>query len=116
MYDECCPVKTKQRSVKFRKQWMTPALLRSCKTKDNLFKKYQTFPTTENKVLKYNAYKNLFTSLKRKAEKNYLSNKLDQAKNNLKETWRIIKDVINKKTTDFSFTDSFKYENRYYHY
>ena len=50
MYDECCPVKTKQRSVKFRKQWMIPALLRSCKTKDNLFKKYQTFPTTENGV------------------------------------------------------------------
>jgi hypothetical protein len=110
MYDDCCPVKTKQRNVKFRKQWMTPALLRSCKTKDNLFKKYQTSPTTENRV-KYNAYKNLFTSLKRKAEKNYLSNKLEQAKNNLKETWRIIKDVINKKTTDFSFPDSFKYEN-----
>ena len=43
MYDECCPVKIKQRSVKFRKQWMTPALLRSCKTKDNLFKNTKHF-------------------------------------------------------------------------
>ena len=28
MYDECCPVQTKQRSVKFRKEWMTPCWLR----------------------------------------------------------------------------------------
>jgi len=39
-YDECCPVKTRRKRTDFRQKWMTPALLKSCKTKDKLYKKY----------------------------------------------------------------------------
>ena len=90
---------------------MTPALLKSSETKDKLFKRYQKSPTVENKR-SYCAYKNLSTTLRRKAEKIYLNNKLELAKNNLKETWKIIKNVINKKTNDNFFPDSFKYGDK----
>ena len=89
-----------------RKPWTTPALLKSTKTKDKLYKRYQICPTTENKR-DYCAYKNIFTTLKRKAEKIYLATKFEQANGNLKETWKIIKDVINIKQTDSLITDFF---------
>ena len=57
-------------------------------------------------------YKNLFTTLKRKAEKNHFENKFEQAKGNLKETCKIIKDAINNKQAHSSFPDSFEYENK----
>ena len=111
IYDECCPIKIRNVKNNFRKPWMTPALLKSTKTKDKLYKRYQKCPTTETKR-DYCAYKNIFTTLKRKAEKNYLATKFEQANGNLKETWKIIKDVINKKQTDSLITDSFKFENK----
>jgi len=90
---------------------MTPALLKSTKTKDKLFKKFQKFPTAENK-LKYCKYKNVFTELRRRSEKEFFHHKFELARGNLKETWKIIKDVVNKKQNDFSIPDSFKYESR----
>ena len=111
IYDECCPVRIKTVKNNFRKHWMTPALLKSTKTKDKLYKRYQRFPTAENKK-NYCTFKNIFTSLKRRAEKIYLDNKFEQAKGNLKETWKIIKDVINKKQTKFSPADYFKLEDK----
>ena len=109
--DECCPVQTKHKKAKFRKQWMTSALSKSSETIDKLFKRYQKSPTVENKR-SYCAYKNLFTTLRRTAEKIYLNNKLDLAKNNLKETWKTIKNVINKKPNDNLFPDSFEYGDK----
>ena len=111
IYDECCPMKIRNVKNNFRKPWMTPALLKSTKTKDKLYKRYQKSPTDKNKR-DYCAYKNIFTTLKRKAEKNYLAAKFEQAKSDLRETWKIIKDVINKKPTDSLITDSFKFENK----
>ena len=81
---------------------MTPALLKSTKVKDKLFKKFQKFSTAENK-LHYCKYKNIFTSVKQRAEKEYLHVKLEQAKGNLRGTWKIIKSVINKKQNDSSY-------------
>ena len=63
---------------------MTPGLLKSRKTKEKLFKKFQMTPTREIKQ-RYCRYKNKFTALKRAAEKNYYCNQLEQAKNNLRE-------------------------------
>ena len=68
--------------------------VKSCKTKDKLYKKYQQFPTSENKQ-SYCAYKNQYTAIKRKAEKSYFQNKLDQTKGDLRKTWQVIKDAIN---------------------
>ena len=67
-------------------------------------------PTMENKH-KYCRYKNKFTALKRTAGKNYYCNQLEQAKNILRETWKIIKNVINKNKNHVAFSESIKYNN-----
>ena len=47
---------------------------------------------------KYKTYKNELTSLLRTAEKEYYSKLLTDAKGNIKNTWKILNAVINKKT------------------
>ena len=111
IFDECCLVKIKIIKNNFKKSWMTPALFKSSKTKDKLFKNYQKNPNADNKH-KYNSYNNLFTTIKRKAQKFYLNNKFENAKGNLKETWKIIKEVINNNKNNLVMTDSFKFENK----
>ena len=59
--NESCPVQSRKNVAK--KNWMTPALLKSRRTKEKLFKKYQETPTNENKQ-NYCQYKNKFTCLK----------------------------------------------------
>ena len=111
IFDECCPVRIKKIKHHFRKQWMTPALLKSSQIKDKLYKKFQKNPTAGNK-LNYNSYKNIFTKLRRAAEKDHLHNKFERAQGNLKETWKIIKEVINKKQQHLSTSDSFKHNGK----
>ena len=90
---------------------MTPALLKSRRTKERLFKIFQETPSTENKI-KYCSYKNKFTALKRKAEKEYYSNELELARNNLRETWRIIKNIMNSSENPVALPDTFKYKDK----
>ena len=53
--------------------------LKSTKTKDKLYKRYQK-STTDKNERDYCAYKNVFTTPERKAEKNFLAAKFEQAK------------------------------------
>ena len=41
-----------------------------------------------------------------------MNNKFENAKGNLKETWKIIKEVINNNKNNLVMTDSFKFENK----
>ena len=45
----------------------------------------------------YKTYKNKLTSILRYCEKQYYSDLLKINKNNMKETWKIINDLVNKK-------------------
>ena len=49
MYDECCPTLHKDKKKLVKNIWMTPGLLKSRKTKEKLFKRFQMTPTRENK-------------------------------------------------------------------
>ena len=110
LYEECCPMQNKARKYTIKKSWMTPALMKSRRTKEKLFKKYQENPTAKNKQ-DYCLYKNKFTTLKRQSEKQYYGEKLEQAKSNLRETWKIIKNVMNKNQTVTVPQDSFRYKD-----
>ena len=98
IFDKCCPKIIRKTCVGTKKPWMSPALMKSRRTKEKLYKKYITSPTPQNKAI-YNAYKNKFTQIKRVSEKNYYSNKLQLSKNNLKSTWKIIKEALNKRNS-----------------
>ena len=46
--------------------------------------------------MKYKAYKNKLTSILRNCEKNYYINLLEQDKNSVKGTWKILNTIIRK--------------------
>ncbi|MFZ2538897.1 MAG: reverse transcriptase family protein, partial [Oscillospiraceae bacterium] len=110
LYDKAFPKITVKTKTHAKKNWMTPALLKSCHIKEKLYKKYLNSPTIENK-LKYNTYKNKFTHIRRLTEKNYFCNKLLLSKNNLKDTWKVIREALNKNTPFSSIPKTFKYSN-----
>ena len=74
---------------------ITKGLRRSPKRKQKL---YENFPNKRNKTSeeRYNTYKTLFETLKKISKKSYYSNLIDKYKNNVKNTWGVIKEIIGK--------------------
>ena len=104
-----CPIL--KSNSKFKKSpWMTSALIKSAKTKNKLYYHYLKTPNDVNKT-KYIKYKNYFTRLKREAEKKYITNKLEQNKNNIKKTWNLIKLSINNTNYKKTLPKIFKSSN-----
>lgn len=95
IFDETFPVIAKNSSSKFKKPWMSPALLKSVKTKSKLYKKYLKDPTYENKK-SYNTYNNKFKTIMKKAEKLYYSNKLLNCNDSNSKIWKCINNILNK--------------------
>jgi len=95
LYDLYFPLITKKaRIYKTKiKPWISPSLLKSCKTKNKLYKKYLKSKANKDLII-YKNYKNKLTGILRNCEKQYYSNLLEQHKSNLKETWKIIKELL----------------------
>lgn len=87
--------KVNKRYRKLRKPWMSLGLSTSCKKKSNLYYKYIKNPT-EYRSTKYKVYRNKLNHLIHEAKKNYFSTQLELAKNDLKQTWNVIKLALNK--------------------
>jgi arsenate reductase-like glutaredoxin family protein len=69
-----------------------------------LYKKYLNNKSADL-LEKYKRYKNKLISILRFAEKNYFSNKLLEAKNNLSKTWRVINNITNRTTSTKSINE-----------
>ena len=64
IYNKCFPlVKYTRGPARFDKDWMTPNLMKCCKKKNALYKKYLKSPTVANKE-KFTVYRNRFKSMK----------------------------------------------------
>jgi len=103
LYNKNYPLTTKKaRIYKTKlKPWMSPSLIKSCKTKNKLYKIY--LQSKSNIALdKYKQYKNKLTNILRKCEKSYYTNMLELHKNNLRETWKLLKTVLNHHTTNYT--------------
>ena len=99
LHNKCFPLtKVKVNPIKDSKLWITSTLLNSIKRKNNLYKQYLN-NKSDITLGKYKKYKNKLTSILRLAEKNYFSNKLLEAKNNLSQTWQIINNITNRTTS-----------------
>ena len=79
-----------------RKTWLTAGLKQSIKLKNKLYFKSKKYPTSVN-IHNYKVYRNKLNSLLRKTERDHYDVLFTQNKNNLKKSWSIIKEVINKK-------------------
>ena len=61
---------------------------------------------------RYKLYKNKLNYLIRIAKRNYYDSKFIMATNNLKETWKLINEVINKRKSKLSLPQSFNSNGR----
>ena len=62
-----------------------------------MYRKSKAKPTKDN-LDKYKNYKNLYNSLLRKAEKQYIHNLFESHKNDCKKIWGLINDTIGRKS------------------
>ena len=80
-----------------RKPWLFEGLKEGIKQKNELYLKYNRIRSVANEI-QYKTYRNKLNSILKFAEKKYHSDLLDESKHNIKKTWQIIKNIINKNT------------------
>ncbi len=98
-------LKTNKKYLK-KEIWMTEGLLKSLRTKSNLFTKKLKQPSEFN-IEYYKSYSNKYNRLRREMKKLYYKKILEVNKNNMKNTWKILKDVIGKTNNKSNFPQSF---------
>ena len=101
MYNSSFPIKSFKLGYKTRKTWLSEGMKKSIKNKNRLYRRQKTSGNPEHE-LAYKSYRNKLNSLLLTAEKNHYENLMDQHKNNLKKTWSILKEVINKRKSSSS--------------
>ena len=97
LYDECIPLKkcTSKRKRDPKLPWITKGLLKSINHKNKLYKEYVQCPSN-NKKQKFKTYRNKLHGLIRKAKRLYYFKKFEQVKNNMRQTWKTINNVIGR--------------------
>ena len=80
------------------KLWLTQGLKDAIKKKSKLYRNYLKLKTVNNENI-YKLYRNKLNHILKCAEKKYHSNLLDSNKDNIKKTWQIMKNIINKNKT-----------------
>ena len=101
IYNSCFPIKNIKSSYKYRKPWLSEGLRKSIKYKNKLYRVKMRSNSPEA-ALKYNMYRNKLHSLLRAVERDHFDQLLNSYKNNLKKSWMVIKELINKKKSSRS--------------
>ena len=97
-YDKNIPIgKVKNKRNKPKSPWITKGLLKSIKTRNRLYKIHIRNPNDTN-LNTYKKYRNKLTKLIRLSRKLHFSDKLKKANSNTHATWKIIKEVMGRKT------------------
>ena len=108
LYNIAFPATNKKinRKLVKREPWITKGLIKSSKTKSKLFLKKLKNPSDHN-VLKYETYNKLYNKLLRIAKKTHYDHALHDYRTDIKQTWKILKEIIHKKNDKSSLPDSF---------
>jgi len=111
IFEKSFPLKKVKKNYKFlpRKPWITSGLVKSCNNKEKL---YKCFIKNPNEVTKnrYKTYRNKLNALLQKAENMYYREKFDTFKTNIKHTWKLIRNILNRNSNEV-LSDSFKINN-----
>ena len=110
LYNKAFPIKTYTSRIlkSHQKPWMTKGIQRSLKNKNKLYKKSIKRPTPDNK-LKYKQYRNKLHHLIRISKKRHYIEKFEQTQGNVKKTWSLINEVMNKNKSNKNFPNTFTY-------
>ena len=96
IYDDCFPIKVKEIKTKnLLSPWITKGIKKSSKRKQKLYEKFLKKKSPKNEK-EYKDYKQLFEKIKKDSKKKYFQEKLSFYKNDIKNTWKTLKDVIGK--------------------
>ena len=92
--------------------WMTPGLLISCKSRQKLLRAKETNPSDHN-IARFRSFNKIFTACRRKAQALYWTEKFSKCRSDLKETWKLIRDVsCSKKRQRDKIPDFFRHKGR----
>ena len=89
--------KVKAKNVSLKKPWFSKALLKSVRKKNILYKRFLNNPTSRSEFL-YKCYKNKLNHTIRVAKRLYYGKKIEEAKSNIKNTWRLLNEILNGKS------------------
>lgn len=96
LYEKHFPAKLKKISYKNRKPWLTQGLKSAIKNKNKLYIKSIKNTSPQN-LSEYKTYKCKLNKLLKHAERQYYHELMQIYRNNIRNTWSILKEVINKK-------------------
>ena len=103
-------VKYKKYKHKYSK-WITRGIINSIKFRDRLYHKVKCTSTNSNLYNTYkvnlNTYNKILKKLIREAKRTFYHNEFLKYKNDLKNTWTTIKNIINKSDDKNNFPDHF---------
>lgn len=94
-YDESFPIINPNTRKKYKKPWMTPAIMKSVKTKTKLYRNYLNNPTIGNKSI-FNKFNNQFKVIMKQAEKDFNSTRIQESLNSSAKLWKQINNLLNK--------------------
>ena len=103
------PLKKLKGKNQSRKPWLSKGLLKSVKRKNKLYKQYLSDPSSQKKAL-HKEYRNKLNHSLRIAKRLYYDKKLNESKNNLRATWRVLNDLINRRKPKVKPNTTFKAE------
>jgi hypothetical protein len=103
--------KSKIKRGGIHKPWLSKGLLKSIKRKNVLYRQYVSNPTY-NRECFYKSYRNRLNHSLRLAKRLYYNEARDKSKSNLKRTWKILNEVINRKKKSLKLPSMFKIDNQ----
>ena len=111
-YDMHCPRKKMRidNKKKANKPWLTNSLIKCCKQKLKLYKRFINNKNESNEK-KFKNYRNRLTTVLKFSEKKYYNDLLNLHKGNIKETWKVLNNIIKKKKGDSNTPKHFIKEN-----
>ena len=107
--DSNAPFKrVKKYKLRFKtKPWITPALQKSISVKNSLLNKFiksKDPQTKEHHHLKYKTYRNMLSTLMKKSKMNYYNHYFKNNWDNIKNTWKGIKSILNINKYSFKYS------------
>ena len=95
-YNTCFPIKRIKIGYKTRKFWLPENIKSSIHVKNELYKKWKKW-RSDSCLLQYKKYKTNLEKVMNMLERNHLQQQFDLYKNNLSRSWKLMKEIINKK-------------------
>ena len=111
-FEACFPLKKVKRNNQIpQAPWISYGLLVSVRKKNKFYKQLVSEPNLARSET-YKAYKNKLNHLIRIAKRNYYESQFVRARNNIKDTWKLINEVINNKNTKRVLPSQFKIDEK----